>query len=175
MLSPLDIKEFFTKMSAHTSACSSSQFLCTTHASFESWFRVEIVPVLITMGVPYANISPDFTFPDGGKADLCIQSDSKVILFELKPFDSGQDSNKKKEYPRQIDRLLDHLNKNANILQVITFTTFNGYSENKMNKFREEFFSDPRWEIIGPSQLVKKYPLHLILTSALKGSVHAVL
>jgi hypothetical protein len=168
MLSPLDIKELFTEMSAHTAACSSSQFLCSTRASFESWFRVELVPVLINMGIPYRDISPDFTFPDGGKADLCIQSDGKVILFELKPFVSGQDSNKKIEYPRQINRLLKHLNDNKNILQVITFTTFYGYTENRMKKFREDFFSDHRWEIVGPSPLVEGYPLHLVLTSAVR-------
>lgn len=168
MLSPINIRELFSKMSAHTTACSSSQFLCSTRASFESWFRVELVPVLISMGIPYRDISPDFTFPDGGKADLCIQSDGKAILFELKPFVSGQDSNKKIEYPRQIARLLNHLNKNTNILQVITFTTFNGYTENKMKKFREDFFSDIRWEVVGPFPLVEGYPLHLILTSAVR-------
>lgn len=168
-MSPLlDIKELFVKMSAHTATCSSSQFLCTTRASFESWFRVELVPVLMTLGVPYEEISPDFTFPDRGKADLCIQSGGDVILFELKPFVFGQDSTKKEDYPRQIARLLDHLDKNKSISQVITFTTFNGYSEKKMNKFREDFFSDPRWEIVGPSPLVKGYPLHLILTSAVR-------
>lgn len=168
MLSPIDIRELFTNMSAHTAACSSSQFLCTTRASFESWFRVELVPVLEGIGIPYRDISPDYTFPDGGKADLCIQSGSKIILFELKPFVSGQDSNKKIKYPHQINRLLKHLNDNPSIIQVITFTTFYGYTENRMKKICEDFFSDCRWEIVGPSPLVEGYPLHLILTSAVK-------
>ncbi|HNQ29207.1 MAG TPA: hypothetical protein PKM87_03720 [Methanolinea sp.] len=168
MLSPLDIKELFSKMAAHTAACSSSQFLCSTRASFESWFRVELVPVLVHMGIPFQDISPDFTFPDGGKADLCIQSSSEVILFELKPFVSGQDSNKKIEYPRQINRLLKYLSENSNFLQVITFTTFYGYTEYRMRKFSEDFFSDPRWEIVGPNPLVEGYPLYLVLTSAVR-------
>ena len=66
----------------------------------EDWCNVcrPRLPMLVQMGIDYTSISPHYTFPNGGKADLCIKNIGGIVVFELKTFISGQDSNKIEKY-----------------------------------------------------------------------------
>ena len=125
----LDLEALAQGISNHVSTCPPARFLCTTQASFESWFRVELVPVLMEMGIDFDAISPDYTYPGTHyKADLVYSGVGGRTILELKSFVSGQDANKQDRYPVQIERLRSLLAQEASIAQVITFTTFQGYS-----------------------------------------------
>lgn len=155
----LDLATLAQSVSKHVSTCTSARFLCTTQASFESWFRVELVPILMEMGVEYDTISPDYTYPSSNhKADLVCSTEGGQIIMELKSFASKQDRNKRNQYPEQIKRLYSLINQNASIAQVITFTTFQGYSPRQLSALIEGLFNPLQWSMVGPAPVVKAYP-----------------
>lgn len=164
----IDIRKLFEKFQNHISTCTSAPFVCNIHASFESWFRVELIPVLCELGYNPDQITTNYSYPHGTKADLCVYSQQGEIVFELKPFVKGQDSNKKVTYPRQIEALEKLINTDGNVSQVITFTTFIGYSERSMNTLMNSFFKSNSWDIIGPSKLIDQYQLYATITSISK-------
>jgi hypothetical protein len=102
----LNVEDLLHRFSAHVTNCKSAPFVCSTRASFESWFRVELFPVLCELGCATESIHADFTYSNSGnKADLCVKSEAKQIVFELKCFVAGADAHKKSSYPGQIKRL----------------------------------------------------------------------
>ncbi len=161
----INIKELFEKFSNHIDSCKSAPFVCTTHAAFESWFRVELIPVLCELQYTYNSIETNYTYPNSrDKADLCVKDNHCNIVIELKSFVTAQDSKKKEKYPTQIKKL-EKLIFDPTVIQVITFTTFIGYSESRMKNYLQRFFTNHSWEILGPSKLIKKYPLYAAITS----------
>jgi hypothetical protein len=161
----INIKDLFEKFSNHVDTCKSAPFVCTTHAAFESWFRVELIPVLWEHRYQYDSIETNYTYPNSrDKADLCVKDNQGNIVIELKSFVTGQDSNKKEKYPIQIKKL-EKLIFDPIVIQVITFTTFIGYSEYRMKNYLQQFFANHSWEILEPSKLIAKYPLYAAITS----------
>lgn len=164
----IDIKELFNKFSHHVDSCKSALFLFTRHAAFESWFRVELVPVFWELQYPSELIETNYGYPNSkDKADLCVRAEQGNIVIEIKSFVSGQDSNKKQNYPKQIKKL-ENLITNPSVVQVMTITTFIGYSETRMENYMNRFFTNDAWKIVGPDKLIENYPLYVAITSIIK-------
>ena len=164
----IDAEELLKKLSSHVASCKSSSFVCTTHAAFESWFRVELIPVLWEFQYPLSSIETNYTYPNSkDKADLCVRNRSGDIVFELKSFVYGQDSNKKEKYPSQIKKL-EKLIADPSVLQVVALTTFIGYSETQMTNYMRHFFASDPWNILGPTRLIKQYPLNISVANIRK-------
>lgn len=161
----IDIERLYKGFSKHVATCKSAPVVCNINAAFESWFRVELIPVLYELGYPYSQIKTNYTYPDGKKADLCVESEQGDIVFELKPFVSNADANKINNYPSQIKRLEKLVSSEHRVLQVITFTTFIGYSEKRMNTLMNLFFTNVSWNIYGPKKLIDQYSLFVVITS----------
>jgi len=163
----IKIKKLFKKFSRHVASCESALWVCNIDTAFESWFRVELCPVLC-FKLGFNSIHFKYTYPDSNdKADLYVETPRGDIVFELKSFVSGQDANKKKEYPKQIARLEELVHNLSGVLQVITFTTFTGYSEAYMESYCKKLFGGS-WKVLGPRKLIKKYPLYVAITSMTK-------
>ena len=161
----IDIEDLFDKYSEHVSSLKAAPFICDTHAAFESWFHVELVPVLWELGIADSSIEPRYAYPNSsGSADLGIRTREGVIVFELKSFVNGKSAKKEANYPKQI-RTLARLVSNREALQVIAFTTFIGYSEVSMMNHVKKFFKKGSWDVIGPSRLVEPYGVHLCIAS----------
>ncbi len=156
------------RFSKHILTCKSAKFVLNRDAAFESWFRVELVPVLEELGYSADQIETNYRYPEtGGKADLCVRIDG-CIVFELKSFVSGQDANKKQEYPKQIKRL-EKIIESKSCNQVIAFTTFIGYSQQQMQNYLRSFFDSTKWETFGPLKISEEDRLYVsISTIALK-------
>jgi len=164
----IDIKALFKKFSIHVNSCKSATFVFTRPAAFESWFRVELIPTLCELQYPSESVETNYTYPNSkDKADLCIRDKLGNIVIEIKSFVSGQDSNKKQKYPKQIKKL-ENLITNPNVIQVITFATFIGYSRIRMENYMNRFFTNDAWEILEPTKLIEKYPLYVAITSLMK-------
>ena len=161
----INIEKLFDKFSKHAASCKSAPFVLNANAAFESWFRVELIPPLNELGYEFRNIETNYTYPNSrDKADLCLKSAQGNIVFELKSFVSGQDSNKKEKYPGQIEKL-EKLISSSNIVQVISLTTFIGYSETQMMRYINNFFKSKSWTILGPMKLVEQHNLYVTITS----------
>jgi len=156
----IDLQQLFDSLTKHVLSCKSAHFVLNRHASFESWFRVELVPVLQGLGYSEDQIQTDYTFPGSrNKADLYVRADGDLV-FELKPFVKGQDSRKKERYPRQIKNL-ENIVESGQCQQVIALTTFVGYTKENMQEYMKHLFGNSRWRIIGPSKVSGEYALHL--------------
>jgi hypothetical protein len=164
----IDLARLGQDLSNHVSTCTCAQFLCTEWASFESWFQVELVPVLMQQGYDRSECTSAYTYPGTrNKADLMIAAEEGQIVIEMKVFVSGQDANKKDRYPEQIARLLTLLEQDKSVAQVITFTTFQGYSPRQITNMTHRFFGDPRWSMVGPAPIVDTFPtLQYLITGA---------
>ncbi|MDR2478740.1 MAG: hypothetical protein LBD48_05445 [Treponema sp.] len=160
----INIQELCLLFSSHVASCKSCGVVCGRNAAFESWFRVELIPVLSDIG--YKDIVTDYSYPNiKNKADLAINLKEEKIVFELKSFVNHQDSNKKKEYPEQVMRLKNLLLDDSNgVIQVITFTTFIGYTELPMKRIINKTFNQNEWNIHGPIKLHKDYELMILIT-----------
>jgi len=164
----IDIEKLFKRFSAHVVRSRSAPFICTTSSANESWFRVELIPILWEFRYPPDSVATNYNYPNSKKkADLCVRAKLGDIVFELKSFVVDQDSNKKETYPGQIKRL-EKLISHRSVLQVIAFTTFIGYSENRMGNYMDLFFAHDSWDILGPRKLIGKYPLYVAITSMTK-------
>jgi hypothetical protein len=164
----ISIEKLANEFSEHTKKCESAPFVCSVAASFESWFHVELVPVLQTyFNYPLTSIETNFNYPNTTrKADLCVRDVSGPIVFEFKQFVTGADQNKLKEYPSQLNRL-EKLITESNVEQVIAVTTFMGYSQFVMNKLVARLF-ETKWTTIGPRALVERYPLQITFSTIVK-------
>ena len=161
----LNAEDLLQRFSAHITNCKSAPFVCSTRASFESWFRVELFPVLCELGCPTESIDTDFNYPNSGnKADLCVTSEAEQIVFELKCFVAGAHAHKKVCYPGQTKRL-EQLFMTHAIQQALAVTTFYGYSETQMRNYTSVFFESTSWKIAGPFKIVDQYPLRMAVAS----------
>jgi hypothetical protein len=164
----LDLNIFFNQLAKHVGSCRSAPIVCGAKASFESWFRAEIIPVLWDLQIPADVIDTNYGYPDSrNKADLCARTKDGCIVFELKTFVIKQDSNKLKDYPNQIKRL-ETLVLRADVIQVVAFTTFLGYSEGQMVKHLTRFFESKTWNVVGPKQLLDPHPLFVVIADLTK-------
>jgi hypothetical protein len=68
----LNVENLFNGFSAHITSCKSASFVCGTRASFESWFRVELFPVLCELGYSAGSIDPDFNYPNSGNKQISV-------------------------------------------------------------------------------------------------------
>lgn len=158
----IDLRDLFDRFAGHVVSCKSAEFVLNTEASFESWFRVELVPVLQSLGYSIDDIDTNYRYPDSwDKADLCVRAEGEIV-FELKSFVKGQDANKKREYPKQIKKL-ERLVESEQCDQVIALTTFIGYSQQQMKNYLRRFFLNDKWTIIEPRKISKEGRLHLTL------------
>ncbi len=161
----IDIEDLFGKYSEHVSSLKAAPFICNIHAAFESWFHVELVPVLWELGIADSSIEPRYAYPNSsGSADLGIRTREGVIVFELKSFVSDKSGKKEGKYPNQIGKLAK-LVSDRDALQAIAFTTFIGYSKGSMMNHVKKFFKKGPWDVIGPTRLVEPYGLHLCIAS----------
>lgn len=162
----IDIQLLFDNFARHVCSCKSAEFVLNKEASFESWFRVELVPVLQELGYPIECIDTNYKYPGSGdKADLCVRDNSDIV-FELKSFVKSQDANKKQEYPKQIKRLEGILG-SGHCKQVIAFTTFVGYSETQLRNYMRLFFTNAKWITLGPSKISNNGKLYLAICTIL--------
>lgn len=166
----IDLTKLAQDLSNHVGTCASAPFLCSEWASFESWFRVELVVALTRQGYDLSAISTAFNYPGTWKkADLTVSTVEGRIVMELKSFVSNQDAQKKGAYPEQIDRLLNLLQEEGSIAQVITFTTFQGYSAKRICNLMDRLFTDSRWSMVGPMPVVPSSPsFQFLVTGAVR-------
>ena|ERR1035441_2358952 len=47
----------------HVGSCRSADIVCALPIAVESWFRVELIPALIYIGVPLEQVNFNFTYP----------------------------------------------------------------------------------------------------------------
>ena len=161
----VDITRLAKTFASHVGTLKSAAFVCSRHASFESWFRVELIPTLNELGVPTQNIRTDFTYPKSrSKADLILDLKRGHCVFELKPFVRGQESQKMTDFPRQLRRLIGLLGTNE-IVQVIAFTTFIGYGPEALQNRVRQFFGNDPWHSIGPMPVLNRYPLQMCIAN----------
>jgi hypothetical protein len=168
----ININKLFNKFSNHVKSCRSRTFVCSEGAAFESWFRVEINPVLWDLGYKSESIFTNWTYPDsGGKADLCVETSKGDIIFELKCFVRGQDAEKINKYPNQLKRLerliTDPSDSDDRVtIQVISFITFIGYNKEQLEKLvRKLFLEKTIWQTVGPNPLIKDSKLLIMIGS----------
>jgi hypothetical protein len=165
----INIEKLFKKFSNHVKSCKSKYFVCSTHASFESWFRVELNPVLWQLGYKSESIRTNWTYPDSrGKADLCVKTSKGDIIFELKSFVEGQDAKKINSYPNQLKRLENLLSgsSGSGIIQVIAFITFIDYDVEQLKRIVKILFPEKtRWQTRDATPLIKNYPLRIMIGS----------
>lgn len=161
----IDIRLLLDAMKKHVASAQSSRFLTTTRAAYETWFRVEMAPVLEELGILQSNLDPDFKYPESNqKADLVARIKERLVVFELKSFVDEADSNKVAEFPKQLLRLEALLDK-PNVIQVLAFVTFFGYSHRRMQGYLERFFDKDRWSLVGPELAGKEGDLFLAVAS----------
>jgi hypothetical protein len=160
----INIQNLGLLFSEHVCSCKSCAIVCGRKAAFESWFRVELITVLSDMD--YKDIVTNYNYPNTkNKADLAINLNEGKIVFELKSFVNYEDSNKKEKYPEQVANLKNLLIDDSNeVIQVITFTTFIGYTETSMKKIINKTFNQSEWTFYGPTKLHKDYELMILLT-----------
>lgn len=162
----IDIARLAEVFRNHVATLRSANFVCSRHAAFESWFRVELVPALNELGIPADNISTDFTYPGSRfKADLIVDLRDGDCAFELKPFVSGQESQKMTKFPSQLRRLLGLLG-TGRIVQVIAFTTFIGYGPEALQNRLRQFFGNDRWHSDGPMVVLNRHPLQMCIAES---------
>jgi hypothetical protein len=162
----IDIDRLTAIFQSHVASLESAGFVCSCHAAFESWFRVELVPALKKLGVAEDKIHTDFTYPSSkSKADLVVYLAGGKTIFELKCFVSGQESNKRNAFPIQLNRLLGSIGNNE-IIQVIALTTYIGYASDTVTRRMQNLFRDSRWNVVGPCHLVKNYPLQICVADS---------
>lgn len=143
-------------------------FLATTRASFESWFRVELVVVLEQLGVPMNLVDPSFTYPHSNdKADLVVRDPKGLVVFELKSFVEGAESQKLGDFPRQVKRLR-RLVEEEIVSQVIAFVTLYGYSQRQLLSRAAGFFAEGPWRVVGPEPTAPFGSLHLLVAAISK-------
>jgi hypothetical protein len=127
-----------------------------------------LIPVLWEFQYPSTSIETNYSYPNSkDKADLCVRDKSGDIVFELKSFVYGQDSNKKEKYPSQIKKL-EKLIADPSVLQVMALTTFIGYSETQLINYMRHFFAAESWNIIGPLRLLEQYRLNIAVADIVK-------
>jgi hypothetical protein len=161
----IDNRSLVDAMKEHVASAKSSYFLTTTRAAYETWFRVELAPVLGRLGIPQVDLDPHFNYPGTNqKADLVARIRDSLIVFELKSFVEAADSNKMVEFPKQLRRL-EGLLGSTNIIQVIAFVTFLGYSDQRMKGYLERLFGKDQWHVVGPELAVKDGNLFLAVAS----------
>lgn len=86
-----------------------------------------------------------------------------VIVFELKCFVKGADSNKIQKWPPQLERLA-HVVKQGTSVQGVALSTFFGYPDEKMSGFAIRFHPSP-WRRFGPIRFMEDAPLQLVVAT----------
>jgi hypothetical protein len=163
----INLEVLFDKFTTHILSCKSADFVLDRHASFESWFRVELAEVLRQFGYSGDQIQTNYKYPDSDdKADLCVRADGDIV-FELKPFVKGQDSNKYEKYPEQIKKL-ERTVESRHCQQVIAITTFIGYTSEQMQEYMQHFFGNGKWQILEPRRVSEEHELRLALCTVIK-------
>lgn len=137
--------------------------MATNPFACEGWFRVELVPALINMGVEGKRISPDYGYPNTrSKADLAIIASDKSrtdVVFELKHFVQFADAQKKKSWPTQVQRLT-HLVEQGVVDQGVAFMIFGYLDSSQPGKLISSFFDKAsNWRVVGPKPLLTYSPV----------------
>jgi len=159
----MDIEELLSRFIDHVNKLRSARFVCSAQTAVEGWFRVEVVPVLEDMGIPLNRINPRFHI-NGGQADLAVEKEDGYVVFEFMCFVKGADSEKKRRFPQQLDRLERAVTKRR-ITQGIAFVTFSGYSNTQPENLIKKFFGKRDWKTKGPLEVVSGHPLRICLGS----------
>lgn len=154
----IDANELLERFLAHLATLKSTSFVATSLCGFESWFKAELVPALVEIGIDESCITTDYRYPNSrGKADLAILesgTDKPEIVFELKHFVQLSDSNKRSGFPGQADRLAE-LVARGTIRQGIALAVFSYLKEsNPAEIISSTFAGDDRWLVTGPKLLL---------------------
>lgn len=164
ILSP---QQIVSGMRNHIAAFHSSQFLCQANAAFESWFRVELFSVLCNLGFQPNQISVTYKYHIAPRmrADLLLDDGKQKNLFEIKSFVSQQDRNKRRLFPKQINRMVQEY-RAGYVNQIVAFATFNGYGQRAMNNWNQTLArwlrnTNFRWRQVGPQTLMPPYSLQV--------------
>lgn len=174
----LTSQNLFENWKKHLQQLTSRHIICSHKAAFESWFRIEFFSVLSSIGFDVKNIQTDYSYQSTiGKTDLFSKDISHTNIYELKCFVKNADSNKKDEFPKQIQHLISEF-KGKYVSQVIAFATFIGYSSQQMINWKlrltEWLGNEILWDQIGPKKILQNYELEMwIACSKEKESIRA--
>jgi len=148
----------------HVGSCRSASIVCALPIAVESWFRVELVPALIDVGVSLEHVSFNFTYAGTrDKADIAVIGSAHSAVFELKSFVCSADANKIEKFPKQIARL-ESLVQTKVATQGIAFCTFFGYTNNRLEGLCKGFFPSS-WHTTQVRLLREAHPLRFMLAS----------
>jgi hypothetical protein len=163
ILNPIGI---YNALYPHITNLSSAPFACNRDAAFESWFRVELYPVLLAVGFLPGQISPNYNYQSAPriKADLISSDGIDRNIFETKSFVKNADGNKRPAFTNQLNKLLTELQKHY-VDQIIAIATFQGYTVKQMNKWhnRLAIWAPHRrgWQHMGPRVLAQPFRLQI--------------
>ena len=154
----VDSRGLFQQFLAHAATLRSTEFVAWHLFACEGWFRVELVPALVEIGVHKGRITPEYTYPgSSNKADLAIvsaDSDRTEVVFELKHFVQFADANKKQKFPDQVGRLTELVRDGA-IDQGVIFMAFSYQTGSARDRIiSNSFQKNPGWLVIGPQPLL---------------------
>ena len=121
------------------------------------------------MGFDDNRIITNYKYPfSKNKADLCvIDDDNQKIVFEMKCFVDKQDANKIQKYPEQT-KMLERLLEYDDVSQIITFTTYIGYTENRMINITVKSHQNESWLVTELRKFVNEYDLYFIIGTITK-------
>jgi hypothetical protein len=157
----IDLDTLANALIHHVNSCRSADVVCSLPNAVESWFRVELIPALVDIGVSVQNIDFNFTYPGTrDRADVAVAAPDFVTVFELKSFVCSADANKIAKFPQQIARL-ESLVQSKAITQGVAFCTFCGYTGDRVQRLSREFFS-PSWTTTEIRPLRQGQPLRFI-------------
>jgi hypothetical protein len=160
----IDLNVLAGALVRHVDSCRSADIVCALPNAVESWFRVELVPALMDIGVPPQHVDFNFTYPGTrDKADIAILAPEGFTVFELKSFVCSADANKIEKFPKQIARL-ESLVRNKVIAQGMAFCTFCGYTRDRTERLAGGFFPSP-WTTTRIKALRNGKPLQFVFAS----------
>ncbi|MGH9403770.1 MAG: hypothetical protein ACRD2P_16915 [Terriglobia bacterium] len=161
----LDAAKFAEEFVTHVRQCPSGIVACSGCAAFESWFLVELAQMMSASN-RFDTIRFSYNYPESrGKADLMAEIREHRIVFELKCFVLGADSNKLKAWPEQIERL-SHLLRDGHTRQCVAISTFSRYKREKLAGLLKSFHPLP-WKVAGPYKFFESEdaPLQLVVAT----------
>lgn len=165
--------ELLERFLAHVRTLKSIKFVATNPFACESWFKVEMAPVLVDMGIAQARITPKFTYPGTrGKADLAIVAadESRTqVVFEFKHFVQFADAKKRQSLPGQIARLTELVHQGV-IDQGVTFMVFGYLDSSQPAKIISRSFHDrQKWVVADPQPLLAGFPVVTVAVATIPG------
>ena len=148
----------------HVASCPSGRVACSVGVAVESWFHVELAHLLLSSG-QFESVRFSYDYPGTRqKADLAVTSEQGLVVLEFKCFVQGADSNKILRWPRQLQRLVELVEK-GDAAQGVALSTFYGYPKDRVIEFVRRFHPSP-WTHSRPRKFLASAPLELVVATA---------